>query len=106
MGSANIYTLLPNDEYSITPKYLQLSISKLKPIESGKLDKDDLLPSINDLIYEREISRDTGERAYKHLKKMDIVSSIPAKSYFIPRTDINKRIKNFLLFNNSRSRFI
>jgi DNA-binding transcriptional regulator YhcF (GntR family) len=75
MGSANKYTLFAIDEYSITPKYLQLTNSILKGIEAGKIDKDDLLPSINDLSYEPEISRDTGERAYKHLKKMSIVSS-------------------------------
>ncbi len=42
MGSVNIYTLLAIDEYSITPKYLQLTNSILKGIEAGKIDKDDL----------------------------------------------------------------
>src|ERR1700680_3463814 len=99
MGSTNIYTLFTIDEYSITTKYLQLTNSTMKGIETGKIDKDELLPFINDLSYEPEISRDTGERAYKHLKKMGIKSSIPGKGYFIARTDINKRIKIFLLFN-------
>jgi DNA-binding transcriptional regulator YhcF (GntR family) len=98
MGSANIYTLFAIDKYSITPKYLQLTNSIFKGIDAGKIDKDDLLPSINDLSYEPEISRDTGERAYKHLKKMGIIGSIPGKGCFIARTDINKKIKNFLLF--------
>ncbi len=92
MGSANIYTLFAIDEYSITPKYLQLTNPIFKGIEAGKIDKD--------LSYEPEISRDTGERVYKHLKKIGIVSSKPGKGCFIARADINKRIKNFRLFNN------
>jgi len=99
MSSINIYRLISIDEYSSTPKYLQVINSILKGIEEGKIHKDDALPSINDLSYELDISRDTGVRVFKELKMRGIVNSIPGKGYFIANTDFNKRIKIFLLFN-------
>jgi len=99
MVSENIYKIIVIDEQSVTPKYLQVINSILKGIEEGRIHKDYFLPSINDLSYELEISRDTGIRAYKDLKNMGIINSVPGKGYFIANTDIKKRIKIFLLFN-------
>jgi DNA-binding transcriptional regulator YhcF (GntR family) len=45
----NYLKILSIDEYSITPKYLQLSNAIIRAIESGDIVKDDMLPSINDL---------------------------------------------------------
>lgn len=45
MSTENIYRLIHFDEYSVTPKYLQLTQSILKGIEEGKLEKDYILPS-------------------------------------------------------------
>lgn len=99
MSIENIYRLIFFDEYSVTPKYLQLTHSILKGIEDGKLEKDYILPSINDLSYELDISRNTAEKAYKHLKQLGIVSSVPGKGYFISRSDFKQTTKVFLLFN-------
>jgi len=99
MPSENLYTLVSIDEQSITPKYVQLTNSILKAIESGKIEKDYLLPSINDLSYELEISRDTAERAYRHLKKLGVIGSVPGKGYFVTKTEFKQAVKVFLLFN-------
>lgn len=99
MDSENIYSLLNFDDYSVTPKYLQLANSILKGIEEHKINKDYILPSINNLSYELDISRNTAEKAYKHLKYMDIIRSVPGKGYFIYNTDINTSLKVFLIFN-------
>lgn len=99
MASENIYSLISFDDYSVTPKYLQLANSILKGIEEGKIDKDYILPSINNLSYELDISRNTAEKAYKHLKMMDIIHSVPGKGYFIYKTDIKTPLKIFLIFN-------
>jgi DNA-binding transcriptional regulator YhcF (GntR family) len=99
MSVENIYRLIQFDEYSVTPKYLQLTQSILKGIDEGKLEKDYILPSINDLSYELEISRNTAEKAYRYLKQLGIVSSVPGKGYFIARSDFKQSIKVFLLFN-------
>ena len=99
MASENIYSLITIDEYAVTPKYVQLTNSIVKAIEKGKLEKGYLLPSINDLSFELDISRDTAEKAYKHLKKLGIIGSVPGKGYFISNTDVKQPIKIFLLFN-------
>jgi DNA-binding transcriptional regulator YhcF (GntR family) len=78
---------------------LQLANFILKGIEEGKIDKDYILPSINNLSYELDISRNTAEKAYKHLKMMDIIHSLPGKGYFIYNTDIKTPLKIFLIFN-------
>ena len=99
MGTENIYRLISFDEYSVTPKYLQLTNSILKGIEEGKIEKDYILPSINDLSYELEISRNTAEKAYRHLKQLGVVGSVPGKGYFIARSDFKQTIRVFLVFN-------
>lgn len=95
----NYLKILSIDEYSITPKYLQLSNAIIRAIESGQIVKDDMLPSINDLSYALDTSRNTIERVYKELKEKGIVSSVPGKGFFISNTDFQKPLKIFLLFN-------
>jgi DNA-binding transcriptional regulator YhcF (GntR family) len=99
MASENIYRLISIDEHSITPKYLQLTNSILKGIEQGKIEKDYLLPSINDLSFELEISRDTAEKAYRQMKRLGVIGSVPGKGYFVSKTDFKQAIRVFLLFN-------
>jgi DNA-binding transcriptional regulator YhcF (GntR family) len=91
--------LISFDEYSVTPKYLQLTHSILKGIENGQIEKDYVLPSINDLSYELDISRNTAEKAYRQLKQLGVVGSVPGKGYFITGSDFRPTIKVFLLFN-------
>ena len=99
MISENIYRLITIDEYAVTPKYIQLTNSIVNSIEKGILGKGYLLPSINELSFELDISRDTAEKAYKHLKKLGVIGSVPGKGYFISNTDVKQSIKIFLLFN-------
>lgn len=87
------------DEFSATPKYLQLTHSIMNAIESGNLEKDDLVPSINELSFELEISRDTAEKGYRHLKKLGILASVPGKGYYIAKDDIKQSQHVMLLFN-------
>lgn len=87
------------DYYSSTPKYLQLANSIAKAVRNGMLNRNDMLPSINELNYNFEISRDTAEKAYKHLKSLGILGSVPGKGYFIKSNETLQRFKVFLLFN-------
>jgi DNA-binding transcriptional regulator YhcF (GntR family) len=95
----NIQNIVRIDEYSITPKYLQLINSILEGIQSGEIKKDDILPSINELSCTLETARSTIERAYNELKRMGLVTSVAGKGYFIVRTCFNKPAKVLLLFN-------
>ncbi|MHA4806656.1 GntR family transcriptional regulator [Flavitalea flava] len=99
MKHSNIFDLIRVDEFSATPKYLQLTNSILKAIETGKIGKNDLMPSINELSFELEISRDTAEKGYKYLKKMGVLGSVPGKGYFIQNAEFRQTLKIFLLFN-------
>ncbi|HLK31203.1 MAG TPA: GntR family transcriptional regulator [Puia sp.] len=99
MVSENIYNLIVFNEYSVTPKYQQLTNCILKSIQEGKIQKDYILPSINDLSYELDISRNTVEKAYKHLKEIGAINSVPGKGYFVSKTDLKNHPKIFLLFN-------
>src|SRR5215203_4246135 len=99
MKTSPVFKLISFDEFSATPKYQQLANSILKAIEQGKLQVDDVLPSINELSFQFEISRDTAEKGYKYLKNMGILGSVPGKGYYIKSTDVNRTTKIFLMFN-------
>lgn len=87
------------DDYSMTPKYLQLINSVLQGIQSGQINKNDLLPSINEFSCALETARSTIERAYNELKKMGLVKSVAGKGFFIVHTCFHRPVKVLLLFN-------
>lgn len=87
------------DEQSITPKYLQITNSVLESISKGLLVKDQSLPSINELSASLEIARDTVEKAYKHLKQIGAIGSIPGKGFYILDIPIKPRLKILMVFN-------
>lgn len=101
--SGNIYQVIQIDDQSVTPKYVQLANSILKGVEKAVIGEGYLLPSINELSYELDISRDTAEKAYKRLKKMGIIGSVPGKGFFITQASFRQNIKVFLLFNKLSS---
>jgi DNA-binding transcriptional regulator YhcF (GntR family) len=95
----NFLKILTIDEYSITPYYAQIYNSILRAIEDKLVDKDDVLPSINDLSIALDISRNTITRAYNDLKKIGVINSIPGKGYFIASTRLDQSVRVLLLFN-------
>jgi DNA-binding transcriptional regulator YhcF (GntR family) len=99
MKKSILFKLINIDYLSATPKYMQLANSVIKAIHEEKIGKDDLLPSINELSFEFEISRDTAEKGYKYLKQIGILGSVPGKGYFVKSTEVNQPLKIFLLFN-------
>src|SRR5436190_2948254 len=99
MRPIGIYDIIRIDEYSSTPKYQQIINSILKAIESGRLQHQDILPSINDLSYELDVSRDTAEKGYRYLKKNGVLGSVPGKGYFIKNALVDHVLTICLLFN-------
>jgi DNA-binding transcriptional regulator YhcF (GntR family) len=99
MKQRTFFDFIVIDGDSATPKYLQLSNAIIKTIEQGKLKKDGLLPSINELSYKLEISRDTAEKGYKYLKNIGVINSVPGKGYYITNIEFKRKLKVFLLFN-------
>lgn len=99
MNNSPFFKIIFFDDFSVTPKYLQLKNCITKAIEKGKLQVGDVLPSINELSFQFEICRDTAEKGYKTLKSLGIIGSVPGKGYFIQRVDIENTTKVFLMFN-------
>ncbi|HEY0271902.1 MAG TPA: GntR family transcriptional regulator [Chitinophaga sp.] len=99
MKTPKLFEMIQVDEFSATPKYLQLTNAILNAISAGKLQKDDPLPSINELSYQLEISRDTAEKGYRYLKKIGVLASVPGKGYFIRNAAFRQTLKICLLFN-------
>jgi DNA-binding transcriptional regulator YhcF (GntR family) len=91
--------LIDIKEESKVPKYKQIVDSILSAIENGKIKLDDRLPSVNELLIEFDISRDTVVRAYDHLKKNKIIDSVPGKGYYVRKDQLDLKAKVFLLFN-------
>lgn len=99
MKSEDLISYITIDEYSATPKYKQVVNAILYAIETGKIKKGNLLPSINELSFVLEISRDTAEKGYRRLRRLNVVESIPGKGYFVTNTDFSRKLKICLLFN-------
>lgn len=99
MKRNDLLQLISIDCYSATPKYLQIANSILTAIGKGELEKDEILPSINELSFESDISRDTAEKGYKYLKKIGMLDSVPGKGYFVKSTTVSPHPKILLLAN-------
>lgn len=103
MKSHPLFKYLFIDDFSATPKYLQLANSIMKSISNEKLQQDDILPSINELSGEFEISRHTVEKTYKYLKGIGVLGAVLGKGYFVIKTDFEQPYQIFLLFNKLSS---
>ena len=64
-------------------KVQQLVYSITEAISAGKLKTGDALPSINQLSNETGFSRDTIFKAYKILKRRNVIESAPTKGYYV-----------------------
>lgn len=91
--------LITISEYSKVPKYKQIINSIFAVIENGDVRIGDKLPSVNELLIEFDISRDTIVRAYDYLKQRSIIDSVPGKGYYIKNDSLILKAKVFLLFN-------
>lgn len=85
--------LININEYSKTPKYKQIVNSVIAGIEKGELEIDDKLPSVNRLLIEFDISRDTVVKAYEILKEIGIIDSVPGKGYYIRSKNYKQEFK-------------
>lgn len=99
MKQQSIFDYINVDGFSSTPKYLQLANSIQEAVFAGKIHKDKVLPSLHELTYHLEISKDTADRGYKYLRKLGILSSIPGKGHYITATHVVRQYKIFLLIN-------
>jgi DNA-binding transcriptional regulator YhcF (GntR family) len=99
MKAPKIFDFIQIDEFSSTPKYQQLANSILTGIQKNLFKKGDIMPSINEISFEFDISRMTVEKGYNYLKTIGVLDSVPGKGYFIKNIEHQQNLKIFLLFN-------
>lgn len=80
------------------PKYKQIVLSIENAIKKGNLNRGTLLPFINSIIKEYQISRDTVFAAYNNLKARGIIH-FAGKGCYIKNENIGLSQKIFLLFD-------
>ncbi len=82
------------DANSTKLKYLQLVDAISEAISNKDLQEGDLLPSVNYLIKECSLSRDTVFKAYGELKNRGLILSVPNRGYFVAHA--NTKVLLFL----------
>jgi DNA-binding transcriptional regulator YhcF (GntR family) len=66
-------------------KFKQLVDAVMHAISENRLKPGDMLPSVNALMKDCNLSRDTVFKAYAELKKNGIVESVPNRGYFVAK---------------------
>lgn len=82
------------DTNSTQLKYVQLVNAISEAISNKDLQEGDLLPSVNYLIKECSLSRDTVFKAYGELKARGLIVSVPNRGYFVAHA--NTKVLLFL----------
>jgi DNA-binding transcriptional regulator YhcF (GntR family) len=78
---------------SHTLKFRQLVDAVEDAISNNQLNPGDMLPSVNQLMKDCQLSRDTVFKAYNDLKQRGVVEAVPNRGYFVAR-----KITRVLLF--------
>lgn len=87
------------DKKSKILKYQQIVNITLEKIKDGILKKGDILPSLNCIVREFSVSKDTVVKAYNILKEMNIVDSTHGKSFYIKNEYVDYDKKIFIFFD-------
>ena len=87
------FSFKPDTESNVF-KVQQLVDAIIAAVHRRTLREGDPLPSVNDLIRESGLSRDTVFKAYAELKRRNVVESIPNKGYFVAHSQ--RRVFLFL----------
>ncbi|PJJ08416.1 regulatory GntR family protein [Flavobacterium sp. 1] len=94
-----IKDIISISDYSRVRKHKQIVDSVMSATRMGALSFNDKLPSVNELAFDHNVSRDTVVRAYAFLKENNVIESIPGKGYYLKLACNDLKLKVFLLFN-------
>jgi DNA-binding transcriptional regulator YhcF (GntR family) len=87
------------DRDSSIPLYLQIAYCIMQAIETGKLQNNDVLPSVNELSSILEVSRETVAKGYLYLKGLGVLGSVVGKGCFVKNNEWGNKARVLLLFN-------
>ena len=82
-----------DSKYKLIVKYVQ------EGIMSGRLQKGDWIPSINEFRHMFNLSRDTVFAGITELKSKGVIESRQGKGYYVDSTNFQSDYNIFLLFN-------
>ncbi len=91
------------NKHSSVPKYIQVADSIAKDIMNGKIEKEQRMPSINELSDSCSLSRDTIEKAYKILQDRDLVFPVKGVGNFATIGTNESQIDILFLINKPSS---
>ncbi len=94
-----IQTIFKIDSASKEPKSKQIIKTVIEGIKNDLLKIGERLPSLNDLSFEFELSKDTVQRAYIELRDMGIIESVPGKGFYVKAKFAESPLKILLVFN-------
>lgn len=103
MNISSVITVININEDSRIPKYMQIVESIIRSIATEELKIGEKIPSINEVCYEFNLSRDTVEKAYNLLKKRKIITSVHGKGYYTTRTNLLSKINILFMINKPSS---
>ncbi len=73
------------DNNSNVLKFQQLVDAIIDSISRNEIKQGEMLPSVNQVMKECQLSRDTVFKAFAELKKRGVVESVPNRGYFVAR---------------------
>lgn len=87
------------DEKLKVSKSKQIINSVMEALKKGNLRIGEQLPSLNNVSFELDVSKDTVQRAYVGLCERGIVESVPGKGFYIKAKPADNALKVLLVFN-------
>ncbi|RYF95996.1 MAG: GntR family transcriptional regulator [Chitinophagaceae bacterium] len=99
MKRNNHFSRISIDHGSAIPKYLQLAEQIIAGVREQRFAPGMVMPSINEVSDNTDLSRPTAQKAYKHLQKIKVLDSVPGKCYFVTGEHPKSSLYIALYFN-------
>ena len=94
-----ILSIFRVDGRSKQPKSKQIIQSVTEAVKTKALQIGERLPSLNNVSFELDVSKDTVQRAYIGLCDRGIIESIPGKGFYVKSVPSDSALKILLVFN-------
>ncbi len=82
-----------------TPIYKQLIAEIERLIDNGELKEGDSLPSMNEMSFELNISKETVKKVYSILRERGLIESMHGKGFFVTSWRESRKLRIFMLFD-------
>jgi DNA-binding transcriptional regulator YhcF (GntR family) len=93
-------SIIKIDNSKSIPIYLQIIDSIIDSIKDKTIESGDKLPSINEIVTENGIAKETVVKSFKILQQKGIVKSIRGKGFYIASDNIEIRQNVFVMLDN------